>query len=838
MSTVQVTQLPARPDNGGTLGRPMRVGCNFYPLNYGLTGCIYHYSTEVLPDVPPPVAREVFMAWEAQHASELRGASPVYDGRANTYAPQKLFFGKESTFQVDVPERGGGGGGRRPPREFKIKLFLVAEVGMEELHRFLQGKSALTSSVPIQALDIVLRHALNQKYTTVGRSIYSGDIAFNLGGGVEAWQGYYQSVRPARGALLVNVDVSATVFYRSGPLLDVIAEFFGLRSPKELRDMGPREIFKVQRFVRGLKIRVTHRRDFKPKYTLQKVSSTPASHTMFAMEDGTEKSVEQYFHEKYNFRLSYPYLPCVIVGKGANFPMEVCEVEPKQRCTRKLDEQQTASMIKFTTQRPNDRLQKIKAGMSIFEYEKSPAMQAFKMRVGNELLQVNSRVLPTPKVNYHPSSREASLAPRLGAWNLRDKRVTRGAQLRSWSVLVLAPPRSMGKPQVEGLVREMCIVFNDTGLEVVNRQPPLIPGNPQDTAGSLREAYNAAGNQAKAEPQIVVVILMNSTSSIYSEVKRTGETLLGIPTQCLLMRNVMRPSKQYLANVCLKVNVKLGGANQVLSPEHMPFLRQTPTIVIGADVSHPAPGGRSASITGLVASLNPDLTRFFSVSSTQESRVEVIDEMEGMVKEALKAFYGATRMKPARILFYRDGVGEGQFAEVLQKEVGAIKRACASLEKGYDPKITFSVVQKRHHVRFFPLNRDMADRSGNCLPGTVVDTTIVHPFEYDFYIQSHSGIQGMSRPSHYHVLLDENKLGSNVLQQMTYDMCYLYARCTRSVSLVPVAYYAHLVADRHRRYAKGEWDGSDTQSEVSFSSVDAPIYSDIKEGLRQRMYFM
>ena len=54
------------------------------------------------------------------------------------------------------------------------------------------------------------------------------------------------------------------------------------------------------------------------------------------------------------------------------------------------------------------------------------------------------------------------------------------------------------------------------------------------------------------------------------------------------------------------------------------------------------------------------------------------------------------------------------------------------------PKITVIVVGKRHHVRFFPKGRD-ADRSGNCLAGTVVDQDITHPTEFDFYLQSHSG---------------------------------------------------------------------------------------------------
>ena len=61
------------------------------------------------------------------------------------------------------------------------------------------------------------------------------------------------------------------------------------------------------------------------------------------------------------------------------------------------------------------------------------------------------------------------------------------------------------------------------------------------------------------------------------------------------------------------------------------------------------------------------------------------------------------------------------------------------------PKITVIVVGKRHHVRFFPKGRD-ADRSGNCLAGTVVDQDITHPTEFDFYLQSHGGLIGSTLP--------------------------------------------------------------------------------------------
>lgn len=52
--------------------------------------------------------------------------------------------------------------------------------------------------------------------------------------------------------------------------------------------------------------------------------------------------------------------------------------------------------------------------------------------------------------------------------------------------------------------------------------------------------------------------------------------------------------------------------------------------------------------------------------------------------------------------------------------------------------------------------------------GTVVDSQITHPTEHDFFLVSHSGIQGTSRPTHYHVLWDENAMGADMLQTFTY----------------------------------------------------------------------
>ncbi|KAF6146347.1 hypothetical protein GIB67_020441 [Kingdonia uniflora] len=90
------------------------------------------------------------------------------------------------------------------------------------------------------------------------------------------------------------------------------------------------------------------------------------------------------------------------------------------------------------------------------------------------------------------------------------------------------------------------------------------------------------------------------------------------------------------------------------------------TIIFGADVTHPPPGeDLSPSIAAVVASLDwPEVTK------------------------------ANGHQKPSRIIFYRDGVSEGQFSQVLLYEVDAIYKACQSIELNYLPRLTF-VVYKR-----------------------------------------------------------------------------------------------------------------------------------------------
>ena len=153
---------------------------------------------------------------------------------------------------------------------------------------------------------------------------------------------------------------------------------------------------------------------------------------------------------------------------------------------------------------------------------------------------------------------------------------------------------------------------------------------------------------------------------------------------------------------------------------------------------------------------------------------------------------------PKRIIYFRDGVSEGQFSQVLEQEVGQIK----ALLKGINPataelcKFVVIVASKRHHVRFFPKAGDAADRNSNPLPGTLVETGVTHPFENDFYLCAHAAIKGTARPVHYNVLLNESNISQEDIYTLIYEHSYQYIRATTPVSIFPAVYYAHLASNR------------------------------------------
>ena len=137
----------------------------------------------------------------------------------------------------------------------------------------------------------------------------------------------------------------------------------------------------------------------------------------------------------------------------------------------------------------------------------------------------------------------------------------------------------------------------------------------------------------------------------------------------------------------------------------------------------------------MTCSIDSLAARYAAVASNQTHRVEVIANAEEMAKTLLTEYRKTTNTIPDKIIYLRDGVAEGQFAEVLRVELAAIRQAARAIAGAAKTvKITVIIVKKRHHTRLFPATQQEGDRNGNVHPGTVVDTGVTHPIEFDFCI--------------------------------------------------------------------------------------------------------
>jgi len=224
------------------------------------------------------------------------------------------------------------------------------------------------------------------------------------------------------------------------------------------------------------------------------------------------------------------------------------------------------------------------------------------------------------------------------------------------------------------------------------------------------------------------------------------------------------------------------------------------------------------SYAAVVSSVDAHASKYVAQTRLQKRGKEIIEDLHQMTGLLLSAHMRYRRENevapeyevPERLVFYRDGVSENQFQTVLTEELPQIKsshvhttyrriladniaEACELLN--ITPKITLVVVSKRHHMRFF-------DKQENCHSGTVVDRDVVHPTEFDFYLQSHGqrGQRVTSRASLYSVLYDENHLTPDQIQALSFALCHVYSRSTSAVSIPAPVYYAHLVCARRANH--------------------------------------
>ncbi|XP_031490005.1 protein argonaute 4-like isoform X2 [Nymphaea colorata] len=775
------------------------------------------------------------------YSSELSQKVFAYDGAKSLFTYGELPK-KTLNFTVILESsygRGGGdGNGHGSPsegerkrmkrggrsRKFDVEICYAAKIPLRQIEAAMRGEESGQGA--LRVLDIILRqHAAKKGCLLVGQSSFHDDSRnfVGIGGGVVGCRGFHSSFRPAQGGLSLNIDVTTTMILKPGPVMNFLLENQNVRDPFRI------DWQKARRMLKNLRIRTTHN---SMEFKISGLSEHPCNQQYFSLRvknDGNpdaqetrEITVYEYFRKEKGVELkdSAP-LPCIDVGRPNHpnyIPIELCSLLSLQRYTKSLSSQQRASLVEKSRQKPQERMRTLTDAMRSNRYHEDPILSACGINFSDQFVRLEGRILPSPTLVF---GKGESFAPRNGWWNFNQKQMLEPSHIQRWAIVNFS-----ARCDIELLARKLANTGYNKGIHIAapcatfEESPQFRNASPAVRVDKMFDHYNSC---LLEDLEFILCVLSEKKNSyVYGPWKKKTLSDLGIVTQCIAPSHKIN-DQQYLTNVLLKINSKLGGINSLLSFEKtpsIPIISTSPTIILGLDVSHGSPGHSDMpSIAAVVSSREwPLISRYRAAVRTQSPKVEMIDSLFkpsvhedkktdlGIINELLIDFYQSCGRKPEKIIIFRDGVSESQFNQVLNIELKQITEACDFIESGYQPKITLIVAQMNHHTKLFQ------DSPENVPPGTVVDTKICHPLNFDFYMCAHAGMIGTTRPTHYHILVDEIGFSADDLQMLVHSLSYVYQRSTTAISIVAPISYAHLAAAQMSQFIKGEYDSSDTSS--------------------------
>ncbi|KAK2439910.1 protein argonaute [Trifolium repens] len=706
---------------------------------------------------------------------------------------------------------------------FKVEITYLAKIPLQEIEKVVQGQESEHHQEVLKVLDVILsQNATKQGCLRIHQSYFHDNPRniTNIDGGVQCCRSFHSSFKVTQKGLSLNVDVSTTLLVKPGPVVDFLLQNQNVQQTN-LIDWA-----KARRMLKNIRIKANNR-----EYKITGLSEMSCRAQKFLIKNGndvngqveiTEITVYEYYKHKKNIELHYSIdMPCINVGKPKKptyFPMELCTLVPLQRYTRVLSNKQRAQFMLESRTSPHERKEALQYSLKNSRYDSEPMFRSFGITIEPCFTKVNGRVLQAPTLVVGSGH---NFCPRNGSWNFHDKKLVEPVEIKRWGIVNFSSRCDI--KHLCSLIKkcsEMKGMVIHRPFDVFEEDSRYRSESPSSRVARMYEKLKAKMPGPPMDPpaQLLLCILPVKNCELYGPWKRRCLVDEGIATQCIApTKNI---NDHYINNVLLKINAKLGGMNSFLLSEvtrSIPLFSNIPTLIIGMDVSHGSPYQLNVpSIAAVVSSRYwPQISRYKAVVRAQSSKVEMISSLfkpvsdtkdDGIISELLKDFRATSGMKPKQIIIFRDGVSDSQFNQVLNIELEEIIKACKHLDESWCPKFTVIVAQKNHHTRFFKPNASQE----NVSPGTVIDNTICHPKNNDFYMCAHAGRIGTSRPTHYHVLFDEIGFSADNLQELVHSLCYVHQRSTNAISIVAPIYYADLAAAQMAQIIK--FDESETLS--------------------------
>ncbi|CAF3771180.1 unnamed protein product [Rotaria sp. Silwood1] len=865
-----------RPDEYGKVGKSIQIYTNHFRVSID-DAIINQYDIEISMirrDGNLCSARKDERWQTLKELARKEKNFPIvwYDEGKNLYTRELLTdFTKPIRIQIKINNE-------NKIFEFKV-LNLVRQEKIRDIFDFINGRTEIKPRDPIRVIETLFKQSIRNDLVCIRNNFYSRhQQLIDLGDGRGMANGFHQALCLTHSGPTLNINLAFTCFYLPLNFVDFSCKYLRKDITKKIT---PTEIEGIKQLFKNLPIETTHagrplryrvkgfgqsanQLTFNLRSDKDQTTTTVKTENELTLDDPHNDqstvelkksiSVAEYFAKKYK-PLKYPHLPCVDArngnGEKANWlPMEVVKIVEWERALRPLDSVQRALVSKTTIIKPDKRYDQIMKIVRERNFQSDIYLQTLNIKVDtNEMMQIKARILPPPEVKYRgQKNNEVAEHVAVGKWSIRNRFYT-SPIINQWGMIYFGPKPDQNiiniltdfQNQLPQLLADFGLLFKSTPKTMAK------PPQSEDIETAMKIACNENW-------QIAIVVLNNVLPEVYESVKQWGNQTLGVTTQCVSFQSLQRNAgkyRMYVQNLSQKINTKIGGINGIvnLKAALSRSSHEDLFMFFGADVTHTTCSPDQPSIAAVVGSCDPTCSRYVARLAEQYPKigrcsVEIIKELDKIVIELLQVFSRTCGNRlPNRIVFYRDGVDDGQFQKVLDNEINKIKNACRVVYGNLQlPRLTFVIVKKKHHTRFFAYD---GQYTNNIEAGTVIDQDITHPSQFDFYLCSQAAIMGTSRPALYHVLHDENGFSSDDIQQLTYWLCHTDARCTKSVSVPAPVHYADLAARAARMFKFGDNldqneendDESDRSDNISLNDIETRVVI-LNNKIQNNMWFV
>lgn len=214
---------------------------------------------------------------------------------------------------------------------------------------------------------------------------------------------------------------------------------------------------------------------------------------------------------------------------------------------------------------------------------------------------------------------------------------------------------------------------------------------------------------------LIICFMARKMNPEYATLKAECDIVHGVPVQVVLTKlGDSKKINMLLVTMLLKINVKCGGVNFQVSQQRSILEGETgclndisltnenqrkKTILFGADVTHPS---RMRSIAAVVATTNSTFLNYATRIQSQAPGEEIIQSLKEMVKDLLQVYLEDEGCLPHQILFFRDGVSETNYLDVLRYEGVRILEAAKEVAD-YKPQLTIIIAVGEHFIQFLSI---------------------------------------------------------------------------------------------------------------------------------------